>query len=255
VKKSGKTDAILREADATGPDDMLFRVRVVLVRPSHPGNIGATARAMKTMGLASLWLVRPRMFPHPDAVARASGAVDVLDRVRVADSLESALESCGFAVATTSRRRELSHPLVTPRAAAQRLVAATGASDAALVFGNETTGLTNAELRICPLWTMISANPLYPSLNLAAAVQVLAYELRLAAFQEKVGKGTPAPASLADVERFFRDLESTLVEIGFLDPASPKRLMDRLRRLFARACLEREDLNVLRGILRSVRRS
>jgi len=233
--------------------DPLKRIRVVLVRPSHPGNIGAAARAMKTMGLDDLVLVAPQSFPDPAARARASGAVDVLERARVVATLDAALADTVLAVATTARERELRHEIVTARAAAARLVQDAAAGTVALVFGNETSGLTREEAGRCPLLACIPANPEYASLNLAAAVQVFCYELRAAA-----GAGLPertdefAPATLGEIEALVAHLEQTLIAVGFLDPAHPKRLMPRLRRLIARSRLEHEEVSILRGILAAV---
>ncbi len=231
----------------------LDRVRVVLNRPSHPGNIGAAARAMKTMGLSRFYLVEPRRFPDAEATTRASGALDVLEQATVCASLDEALAGTVLAAALTSRRRDLSLPPLTPREAAPQILAETVLGEVALVFGAETSGLTNDELDRCQMMVMIPANPDYASLNLAAAVQVLSYELRTAS---QVGTGPAAEpgnwAGLEEIEGVFGHLEQVMIASGFLDPASPKRLMHRLRRLFARTRLEREEVNILRGILTSL---
>lgn len=233
--------------------DVLERIRVVLCQPSHPGNIGAVARAMKTMGLTRLYLVNPRRFPDPEATTRASGATDVLDNAVVCDSLEEALSGAVLAAALTSRRRDLSLPPVTPRLAAPQLLAEAQENDVAVVFGAETSGLTNAELDRCQLLLSIPANPEYASLNLGAAVQVVAYELRCAAGETAVpATDAGTPAGLEEIEGFYTHLEAVVIASGFLDPAVPKRLMHRLRRLFARTRLEREEVNILRGILKSL---
>jgi tRNA/rRNA methyltransferase len=236
----------------------LSRIRVVLSRTSHPGNIGAAARAMKTMGLSRLVLVAPRYFPDPQAEAMSAGATDVLESARVCATLEEALAGTVFATAMTARRRELAtEPLWVREAMAE--VAAQLARDAsgevAIVFGNETSGLSNEELALCPRWAMIPCNPDWASLNLAAAVQVACYELRLA----KVGAGdTPvvadagARATFDEVEGLIGHLESAALASGFLDPASPKRLMHRLRRLFGRAGIEKVEVNILRGLIASL---
>lgn len=232
----------------------LDNIRIVLSHTSHPGNIGATARAMKTMGLVDLRLVNPKRFPDDEATARASGAGDVLDRAGVCDSLDEALSGTGLAVAITARRRDLSHKLLSPREVAPLLLAQARGQPVALVFGNETAGLSNAELGKCQLLVSIPANPEYSSLNLGAAVQVLAYELRAAL--PEAGEGGEAARKLAnfeDVERFYGRLEGMLVESKFLDPAQPKRLMQRIRRLFARAGIEPEELAILQGILTALR--
>jgi tRNA/rRNA methyltransferase len=232
--------------------DPLGNVRIVLSHPSHPGNIGAAARAMKTMGLGRLYLVAPKLFPSDEANARASGAVDVLERAIVCDTLDEALRGTVLAAAVTARRRDLSHRLFSPRKAAPVLLERAGKNEVALVFGTEMSGLSNAELDKCQMLITIPANPSYASLNLAAAVQVLAYELRTESAVEPVEESGPEPATFEEVERFYAHLEQTLVTSGFLDPAQPKRLMTRLRRLFARARLEKEEVNILRGILTAV---
>lgn len=228
----------------------LFRIRVVLVEPSHPGNIGAAARAMKTMGLSRLALVRPRLFPHPDAIALAANAVDVLEQARVCATLDEALAGTALAVALSARGRDLSHPMQDARDAAAELVAVATEADAAMVFGNETAGLSNEDVLKCGRLATIPADAEHSSLNLAQAVQVLAYEVRRAS-----SSGPPARDRLPDyathegVEAFYAQLERSLVDAGFLDPANPGRLMERLRRLFGRARLEREEVNILRGML------
>ena len=233
---------------------LLNNVRIVLSHTSHPGNIGAAARAMKTMGLHSLYLVQPRQFPDNEATARATGASDVLDQARVCESLDEALAGTALAVAVSARRRDLSHKVMTPREAAAVLLTHASTQQVALVFGNETSGLSNAEASKCQMLTSIPANPDFTSLNLAAAVQVLSYELNVAlpdtAIQtEKIR----ALASFEDVEIFYRRLEQMLIETEFLNPAEPKRLMQRIRRLFARTRLEPEELAILHGILTAIR--
>jgi tRNA/rRNA methyltransferase len=234
--------------------DSLSRIRIVLCQTSHPGNIGAAARAMKTMGLSDLRLVRPKKFPHADADAMASGATDVLNGATVCDSLEEALTGCAFAIGLSARKRELTHELVSAREAATHAIELAVSQPVALVFGTEMSGLSNDELIRCHQLAMIPANPEYSSLNLAAAVQVLAYELRIAASEEALpASASPFPlASHDEVEGFYAHLEQTLIRIGFLDPDMPKRLMPRLRRLFTRARLEKEEVNILRGILKSM---
>ena len=233
--------------------DPLKNIRVVLTTPSHPGNIGAAARALKTMGLGTLALVRPRQFPHPDADARASGALDVLQRAEVHDSLAAALRGCVLAVAATSRQRELRHEMMDARAAARELLAQAATHPVAIVFGNETSGLSSEEAGLCQIWARIPANPEYGSLNLAAAVQVFAYELRMA-LPESVQPRAPEfePANHEQVEQLYQHFEKTMTHAGFFDPANPKRLLLRLRRLLARARLETEEVNILRGFLKAV---
>lgn len=236
------------------PSAALERIRVVLSHPSHPGNIGAAARAMKTMGLCRLYLVNPKSFPDPQAVAMATGADDVLAAATVCSTLTEALSGTISATALTGRRRELATEPAWAREAAAGLVAAAAAGDVALVFGNEKTGLSNEEVALCRHWALIPTSDQYRSLNLAQAVQILCYELRLAAVDvgapPKVSDGG-TPASHEDVEALIRHLERAAVGSGFLDPAQPKRLMPRMRRLFARAGLEKEEVNILRGMLSS----
>ena len=228
----------------------LSLIRVVLARPSHPGNIGAAARAMKTMGFADLRLVQPRAFPDPQAQAMASGALDVLERARVFDALEAALGDAVLAVGFSSRARDLSHPPRALREAAPEILAALAAGPVALVFGNETFGLTNEELARCQLLAMIPANPEYASLNLAAAVQVACYEIAATAARFAPPRDLPRnAATVEEIEGYYAHLERAMVDAGFLDPAQPKRLMERIRRLYARAGLEREEVQFLRGML------
>jgi len=232
----------------------LERVRVVLCETSHPGNIGAAARAMKTMGLSRLVLVKPKHFPHADAEAFASGALDVLRAAVVRDSLEEALAGTVLAVASTSRHRDLTHEVVDCREACKRMVQVASHDEVALVFGPERTGLTVRDVSRCQLIAVIPANPDYASLNLAQAVQVFGYELRMSAG----GMAPPVPQSSEpathdEVEGFYRHLEEVFHASGFLDPLEPKRLMQRVRRLFARSRLEKEEVNILRGFLRAFR--
>jgi tRNA/rRNA methyltransferase len=230
----------------------LANVRIVLSRPSHPGNIGSAARAMKTMGFSDLRLVAPKSFPDAQADALASGALDVLRAARVFETLEQALGDAVLAVGFSSRGRDLSHPPRALREAAPLLVAAAGAGPVALVFGNETFGLTNEELASCQWLAVIPANPAYASLNLGAAVQVACYEVATtAAAFTPPAEPERTPATVEEVEAFFAHLERAMVASGFLDPAMPKRLMERMRRLFARAGLEREEVRFLRGMLAS----
>ncbi|OGA42156.1 MAG: tRNA (cytosine(32)/uridine(32)-2'-O)-methyltransferase TrmJ [Betaproteobacteria bacterium RIFCSPLOWO2_12_FULL_62_13] len=237
--------------------DKLKNIRVVLCGTSHPGNIGAAARALKTMGLTRLYLVTPAQFPDPEARWRAVRATDILARATLCANLDEALNGVAFAVACSARSREVAVPEVPAREAARRVIDAASGQQAALVFGNETHGLTTAEVNKCRLLATIPANPKYSSLNLAAAVQVFAYELRMAAMDgaargEK--SGSRAFASFEEVEGFYEQLERTMVEVGFLNPQHPKKLMPRLRRLFARAQLEKEEVNILRGLLKALGR-
>jgi TrmH family RNA methyltransferase len=237
---------------------MLDRLRIVLIGTSHPGNIGATARAMHNMGLADLAMVAPRCQPlTSESISRASGADHIVHAAKVVDTLEEAIADCTLAVGASARSRTLPWPMVTPRALGSRLAAelAGPESRVALVFGREDSGLSNAELQRCHAHVHIPTNPDFSSLNLAAAVQVLAYECRLAWLDAGSGAGTqdeepPLPlANHEELERYFAHLERTLIAIGFHDPAMPRQLMARLRRFTLRARPERMELNILRGIL------
>lgn len=228
--------------------------RFVLVEPSHPGNIGSAARAIRTMGFGRLVLVRPESFPHADATALAAGADDVLAQTQVCASLDEAVADCVHVYGTSARPRTLGWPHRDARAAAEEAYRTT-AEPVAFVFGRERSGLTNAELDRCHTMLTIPTGSIYGSLNLAQAVQIVAYELRVALSGQdsghaEQGGGEEMPVH-ADMERFHAHLESTLVDIGFLDPANPRQLMRRLRRFFQRARPTRIELNILRGILRN----
>lgn len=237
------------------------RVRLVLCGTSHPGNIGAAARAAKTMGFATLVLVSPKAMPDAQSDAMASGATDVVAAATCVDTLSDALRGTVLAVAMTSRRRELAvEPLWIRDAAtlaARQLAADPDGRDIAFVFGNETFGLSNAELAQCAQWAMIPANPAYSSLNLAAAVQVVAYELRMVLAAPGPPPEVPDAGTMAthdEIEGLMAHIEQAAVGSGFLDPASPKRLMSRMRRLISRARPEREEVNILRGLLAALQR-
>lgn len=233
------------------------RIRIVLVQPSLGGNIGAAARAMKTMGLSRLYLVAPDEFPGADATARAAGADDVLEQACVCTSLDEAIADCHLVVGTSARSRRIPWPLLMPDIAAQRMVAESDHREVALVFGRERTGLTNLELNRCQILVTIPSDPEFSSLNLASAVQVLAYEIRRAGERREVpGLGPDLPlgepyATQAEVQHYYAHLEKTLVETGFLDPANPRHLMRRLMRLYNRVALTSNEVNILRGILTS----
>lgn len=233
----------------------LDRIRVVLSHPSHPGNIGGAARAMKTMGLSRLVLVNPASFPDPVADARASGAGDILASAQVVGSLREGLSGTVMAAALTARRRELTLPVADARAAAGQVVEWAAQGEVALVFGNETSGLSNDEVALCQLPVTIPTNAEFSSLNLAAAVQILCYELRLAAgAQLAPPMGESVAATFDEVERFHAHLEKVMVDVEFFDPANPRRLLPRLRRLFGRSRLEKEEVAILRGLLTAVER-
>ena len=230
--------------------EILQRIAVVLSRPSHPGNIGAAARAMKTMGFDDLALVAPRHFPDPDATAMAAGAADLLARARVYTALDPALADRVLAVGFSARGRDLSHPAQSLREAAPEIIAAASRGAVALVFGNETSGLSNEELSRCQRLVSVPANPGYSSLNLAAAVQVACYELATCAGAFTAPAAKPGEtATRADVEGLFAQLERSALAAGFLDADQPGRFRERMRRLFARAGLEREEVKLLRGLM------
>ena len=243
--------------------NLFQRLRFILVETSRAGNIGSVARAMKTMGFSDLVLVTPRFenaLQDPEAVAFASGAQDILNNARVVGSMAEALEGINFAAAVSARLREYSPPVLTPRQVAQQL-AAQPELRAALIFGNERFGLPNELVEKCNVLINIPANPDYSSLNLSQAAQVLAYECRMAALDGAPSARQPAgdaneigfqgeAASVEQIEGMYRHLEQALVEIGFLDATNPRKLMPRLKRMFARAQLEKEEVNILRGIAR-----
>jgi tRNA/rRNA methyltransferase len=227
----------------------LKNVRVVLSHTTHPGNIGAAARAMKTMGLRHLYLINPRHFPDVQADTMAAGAVDVLRDAVVCQSIDEALQGVVFTVAMTARLRDVSSEVKTPREAMPLLLQQAASQPVALLFGTEMSGLTNEEIGKAQLLVNIPADPDFSSLNLAAAVQVMGYELSVAAQSYLPSVPDTHPASHEQVEGFFAHMEKTLFEIGFLTTQNPVRLMQRLRRLYARTRLEQEEINILRGIL------
>lgn len=233
--------------------DPLKNIRIVLSRTSHPGNIGAAARALKTMGLSGLVLVNPREFPHPEADARATSAIDVLMRTRVCGSLAEALAGCVLAVAASGRHRELRHETRSVREAVPEILAQAASHPVAIVFGNETAGLTSEEAGHCQLWAHIPADADAGSLNLAAAVQVFAYELRMGLLLPAAPAAEEfAPATVEQVDHLREHFERTMRATGFLDPANSKRLLRLLRRMLARNRFEVDEVNILRGFLNSV---
>jgi len=229
-------------------------IRIVLVEPSHPGNIGAVARAMKNMALDQLVLVKPKLFPHADALARASGADDVLANARVVDSVREALAGCGFVAATTSRDRDQYFRVADVRDAAERLVVESKRSPAAVLFGAERTGLTNEDLEAAHVLIRIPANEAYLSLNLAMAVQLVTYEIfRAQGVKIETAPGAAAMAAPEDMERMYVHLAQVLEEIDFRDRTqSGTNLMGRIRRFLQRAELDKNEVNILRGILTAV---
>ena len=235
----------------------LSRIRIVLINTTHPGNIGATARAMKVMGLAQLHMVTPKVYPCAEATAMASGADDLLQRAVVHDALDSALDGCSLVLGTSARMRSLPMPQMDMRKAAESALTEHDGQDIAILFGRERYGLTNEEIQRCHQLVHIDTNPEYGSLNLAQAVQVMAYELRMAAMGEAgtwIAPSDWVPVDAGQMELFFVHLEQTLLDIQFLNPDQPKRLMARLRRLFNRARPDQNEINILRGILAASQR-
>lgn len=230
-------------------------IRIILVSPTHPGNIGAVARAMKTMGLQKLYLVAPSRFPDAQATERAAQAVDVLDRAVIVDTLEEAIQDSTLVFGTSARERRYAWPTLDPRQAAEKAIK-NSQENISFVFGREHAGLTNEELNLCHHQVYIPANPEYSSLNLAAAVQVMTYELRMASLAKNQQNGFAAAdlPTVAELEFFYEHLETVLTKINFLKPRSGK-VMLQLRRLFARSCIEKMELNILRGILTSIEKT
>lgn len=230
--------------------ERLANTRIVLVQTSHPGNIGGVARAMMNMGLSQLALVRPERFPHAEATARASGATGILSSAMVTNTLEEALAGCVRVYGASARLRAVSCPTLDARTAVGESLGWSQDNPVSFVFGRERSGLTNEELDLCHCQIQIPCNPQFASLNLAAAVQVVAYELRMGAVSPpgELAQG-PVPAASDNMERFYAHLEQVLIETEFLDPAVPRFLMRKLRRLYGRAQPDQQELNILRGML------
>ena len=257
------------------------KVKIVLVNTTHPGNIGAAARAMKTMGLDQLALVSPRHFPSAECTARAAGADDILARAAVFPSVEEAVADCGLVFGTSARTRSIAWPEVTPETAATQIAGTAGG--AAVLFGRESSGLSNEELEICHAMIRIPTNAEFASLNIASAVQIICYEISkqylaretgggdglksvpegtgersgalgtdLKSVPGSIGEGTESPATTREMEHLYDHFEQTLIDIGYLDPEKPRRLMRRIRRLFNRARLDSNEYNILRGILTAI---
>ena len=264
---------------------MLEQVKIVLVNTTHPGNIGAAARAMKTMGLDQLALVAPRRFPSAECTARAAGADDILARAAVFASVEEAVADCGLVFGTSARTRSIAWPEVTPETAATQ-IAGTAGGGAAVLFGRESSGLSNEELEICHAMIRIPTNAEFASLNIAQAVQIICYEISkqylaretgsgdgfqsvpegdgersealgtdLKSVPGSIGEGAESPATTREMEYLYEHFEQTLIDIGYLDPEKPRRLMRRIRRLFNRARLDSNEYNILRGILTAVQKA
>ncbi|MEN8168864.1 MAG: RNA methyltransferase [Pseudomonadota bacterium] len=231
-------------------------MRIVMVETSHPGNIGAAARAMKNMCLDRLYLVRPRSFPDGEAMARASGANNILEAATVCETLQQALAGCSMVFGASARsQRNLPWPQLDARAAAELVSQQEQTTEVALVFGREHSGLTNDELSLCHTLLHIPTNSEFSSLNVASAIQVVSYELMMARsgeWQAPASNKEDEAASAEEVEGLIAQLEQTMVDVGFLDPDNPRQLMRRMRRLFNRARVEKTEVNILRGILSAV---
>ena len=228
-------------------------IRIVLVGTTHPGNIGAAARAMKTMGLEQLALVNPNRFPGAEATARASGASSVLSNALVVDNFDAALTGCSLIIGASARRRGVYCPELNPRACARRVIETCSTNQVAIVFGREHSGLDNEELDRCHLMVRIPTNPQFSSLNVAAAVQIIAYELRMAVqLDEDAVPEQPTPAPAQDMQQLYEHMQQVLLATKFLNPANPRHLMRRLKRFFNRAQPDQTEVNILRGILTSV---
>lgn len=236
---------------------MIFpNLRIVLIETSHPGNIGATARAMKNMGIEQLVLVNPHCYPSPRATARASGANSILEQAIVVNDFAAAIQDCQLVVGTSTRARTHAIPRLDARAAAAELAAQAISTQMAIVFGREQTGLTNEELLQCHYHLSIPCNPQFSSLNIAAAVQVVCYELWLVsqACTPIVNATADAEATMQEVTGFYEHLEKVLIQIEFLDPVAPKLLLPRLQRLFQRSHLSKVEVNILRGMLTAIQK-
>lgn len=234
-------------------------IKIVLVNTSHPGNIGATARAMKNMGLSRLALVNPVEFPSGVAVGRAASALDVLEQAEVVNTLGEAIADCALVIGSSARSRSLPWPMLTPEQSAAKLVKESQSAQVALVFGREDSGLNNEELQLCHFHVQIPASPEYSSLNLAAAVMVLCYEIRRAVLRDEEADDKAEDeywdqerATVEHVEYFYEHLERVLIEIDFHDPDNPRQLMQRMRRLFGRVRIDAMEMNILRGILTNI---
>ncbi|HEX4938597.1 MAG TPA: RNA methyltransferase [Candidatus Kapabacteria bacterium] len=243
---------------------LLDRLRIVMINTSDSGNIGAAARAMKTMGLRQLVLVQPEEVPTAKATARASAAADLLHKARVVQTLDEAIGDCQLVFGTSARLRTIPWPLIDPRQGAARVMNEPVGADIAILFGREDAGLTNEELRRCHFHICIPANEEYPVLNIGAAIQVICYEMRMAALERQANPVVPDLSGMQqwdeplvsseDMERFLRHFEETLLDIDFFDPNNPKQLLTRVRRFFLRTRMDRLEMNLLRGVLSTVQK-
>lgn len=239
--------------------EVLNNIRIVLIQTSHPGNIGSAARAMKTMGLSQLYLVKPKQFPDKQAEVMSANATDILDYAVVVDTFYEALKGCRLVIGSSARHeRTIDWDVLDPRNSAERLVKQAYSGRVAIVFGRESSGLTNDELSLCHHLVHIPTNPDYSSLNVASAVQILSYECRAAALQKYFESNDALEAEISgkdrlvtvdEMEGYYNHLEEAMIVAGFLDPAKPKHLMTRLRRLYGRAKMTQSELNIMRGIV------
>ncbi len=232
-------------------ENIAEKVRIVMVETSHPGNIGAAARAMKTMGQKQLYLVKPKVFPSAEVTARAAGADDILASAVVCDSLHEALDNCVLVIATTARQRSIPWPVSGPRQCAEQIINTVASGQVAIVFGRESAGLRNEELELCNAVLQIPSNPEFSSLNIASAIQIICYEILQAAnlYQPVQGEEGIPLASAEQMGQLYDHLETCMIDIGFYDPKKPRRLMRRMKRLFNRALLDQNEMNILRGLL------
>ncbi len=236
------------------PEEYLKNIHIVLVATTHPGNIGATARAMKTMGIKHLDLVSPKIFPHAEVTARAAGADDILMSAATHESLAEAVAECSLVLATSSRLRSISWPVLNAEQGAEQVIEkAREGVKIALVFGRESSGLTNEELELCNAMVQIPANPEFSSLNIASAVQIVCYELHKAIINNEINDKKPhgkdSPANIEQMNQLYEHLQKCMTDIGYYDPEKPRLLMRRLKRLFNRAQLDLSEYNIIRGIL------
>ncbi|MEY3786766.1 MAG: hypothetical protein RIQ94_1187 [Pseudomonadota bacterium] len=233
---------------------MLSHIKIILVETSHPGNIGAVARAMKNMNISNLWLVSPKIFPSAEATSRASGADDILARATVCSSLQEAIADCNMVIGASARCRTISWPEMTPRECAEKIAITEPGNKVAIIFGRENSGLKNNELDLCHFLLRIPCNSEYSSLNIAAAVQVVCYELFIAAGKQEAivigDRGKTPKATATQMESFYTHLYQALTDIGFMHPDKSKSIMRRLRRIYNRIELDIKELDILRGILR-----
>jgi TrmH family RNA methyltransferase len=230
-------------------------LRIVMVETTHPGNIGAAARAMKNMGQRNLYLVKPKIFPSAEVTARAAGADDILARAVVCDALQEAILDCGLVVATTARARTIPWPVSTPRECAPEIINATASGHVAILFGRESSGLNNEELELCNMAMQIPTDPDFSSLNVASAIQIICYELLqtiLSGEVQEINKQKSPPATAEQMHLFYEHLAECMTDIGYYDPEVPRSLMRRMKRLFNRTRLDRDEMNILRGLLSSI---